>query len=77
MYVKPTDSCVWERGCGSGSAAIGAWLTSVRGREQCVSLRQPGGVIQVVTRLAGEKLAALTITGTVVIGKTKTAKIAL
>lgn len=77
VYVKPTDSCVWERGCGSGSAAIGAWLASVRGREQCVSLRQPGGVIQVVTRLAGEKLAALTITGTVVIGKTKTAKIAL
>ena len=42
VYVKPTDSCVWERGCGSGSAAIGAWLTSVRGTDQCVSLRQPG-----------------------------------
>ena len=77
VYVRPTDSCVWERGCGSGSASIGAWLTQVRGADQCVSLRQPGGVIQVVTRLAGEELAALTITGTVVIGKTKTAKIAL
>ena len=33
VYVKPTDSCVWERGCGSGSAAIGAWLTQVRGQD--------------------------------------------
>ena len=68
---------MWERGCGSGSAAIGAWLTSVRGREQCVSLRQPGGVIQVVTRLAGEELAALTITGTVRLGETKKARVEL
>ena len=72
VYVKPTDSCVWERGCGSGSAAIGAWLTSVRGADQCVSLGQPGGVIQVVTRTEdGASLTGLTITGTVVIGQTK------
>ena len=78
VYVKPTDSCVWERGCGSGSASIGAWLTSVRGTDQCVSLRQPGGVIQVVTRTdGGAGLTALTITGTVAIGKTKKANIAL
>ena len=78
VYVKPTDSCVWERGCGSGSASIGAWLTAVRGTNQCVSLRQPGGVIQVVTQTeASGRLSALTITGTVLIGKTKTANILL
>ena len=78
VYVKPTDSCVWERGCGSGSAAIGAWLTSVRGADQCVSLGQPGGVIQVVTRTEdGASLTGLTITGTVVIGQTKTDNIPL
>ena len=78
VYVKPTDSCVWERGCGSGSASIGAWLTAVRGADQCVSLCQPGGAIQVVTKTDdGASLTALTITGTVVIGKTKTANIPL
>lgn len=77
VYVKPTDSCVWERGCGSGSAAIGAWLTQVRGQGQCVSLRQPGGVIQVVTQTEGLHLTALTITGVVHIGASKTTSVAL
>ena len=60
------------------SAAIGAWLTSVRGADQYVSLGQPGGVIQVVTRTEdGASLTGLTITGTVVIGQTKTDNIPL
>ena len=78
VYVRPTDSCVWERGCGSGSASIGAWLTQVRGADQCVSLRQPGGVIQVVTQTdSGARLTSLTITGTVCLGKTKKAIVRL
>ena len=78
VYVRPTDSCVWERGCGSGSASIGAWLTQVRGADQCVSLRQPGGVIQVVTQTdGGARLTSLTITGTVCLGKTKKATVRL
>ena len=77
VYVKPTDSCVWERGCGSGSAAIGAWLTQVRGGGQCVSLRQPGGVIQVVTQTEGMALTALTITGVVHIGQSREARVEL
>ena len=78
VYVRPTDSCVWERGCGSGSASIGAWLTQVRGADQCVSLRQPGGVIQVVTRTdGGARLTSLTITGTVCLGKNKKATVRL
>lgn len=78
VYVRPTDSCVWERGCGSGSASIGAWLTQVRGADQCVSLRQPGGVIQVVTQTDSDAcLTSLTITGTVCLGKTKKATVRL
>ncbi len=77
VYVKPTDSCVWERGCGSGSAAIGAWLTQVRGQDQCVSLRQPGGAIQVATRLEEGMITSLTITGTVRIGTEKRAGVEL
>ena len=42
------------------------------GTDQCMSLRQPGGVIQVVTRTEdGAHLTALTITGTVCLGKPK------
>ena len=77
VYVRPTDSCVWERGCGSGSAAIGAWLTQVRGQDQCVSLRQPGGAIQVATRLEEGMITSLTITGTVLIGAEKRARVEL
>ena len=63
---------------GAAAAAIGAWLTAVRGANQCVSLRQPGGVIQVVTQTDGGTLpCALTITGTVVLGKEKTVDLPL
>lgn len=77
VYVKPTDSCVWERGCGSGSAAIGAWLTSLRGVNQCLSLRQPGGTIQVVTQVQDGVLSSLTITGTVQLRQDKTTSVCL
>ena len=43
-----------------------------------MSLRQPGGVIQVVTRTEdGAHLTALTITGTVCLGKTQKATVRL
>lgn len=77
VYVKPTDSCVWERGCGSGSAALGAYLSNLRGTNQCLSLRQPGGTIQVVTQMQGETLSALTITGIVQLGQEKKVRLSL
>ena len=43
-----------------------------------MSLRQPGGVIQVVTQTNGGTLpASLTITGTVVLGKEKSVELPL
>ena len=71
VYVKETDTAVWEQGCGSGSAAIGAWLSAQRGKNQCLSVRQPGGAIAVATRFAGGQLASLTISGTVRLGRAK------
>ena len=52
VYVKPTGSAVWERGCGSGSAAYGAAMAWKTGREVEIPVRQPGGTITV---RAGEK----------------------
>ena len=71
VYVKATDTAVWERGCGSGSAAIGALMTQNRGAGQCLSLKQPGGTIAVATALQGDVITSLTITGTVTLGKNK------
>ena len=73
VYVTQTDTAVWERGCGSGSAAIGAYLTKKHGAPQCVSIRQPGGAIAVTTRCARrtKTLSSLTISGTVLLGRSK------
>ena len=75
VYVKATDSMVWENGCGSGSAAVGAWLTKRRGGPQCISLHQPGGVISIVTTADGSRLTGLTITGVVKIGRSACAEL--
>lgn len=71
VYVRETDTAVWEQGCGSGSAAIGAWLTAQRGASQCLSVRQPGGAIAVTTVRQDGKLTALTISGTVRLRRSK------
>ena len=45
VYVKPTDTMIWERGCGSGSAAVGAFMAYDKQAEVSLQLRQPGGMI--------------------------------
>ena len=65
VYVKPTDTAVWERGCGSGSAAVACWLTAKRGASQCLSIRQQGGTIAAVTDWDGQRVTKLHITGSV------------
>mgnify|MGYP000473206187 CR=1 FL=1 len=63
---------------GSGSAAIGAYLTKKHGAPQCVSIRQPGGAIAVTTRCAEDgALSSLTISGTVLLGRSKKADVTL
>jgi len=71
VYVKPTDTAVWERGCGSGSAAVACWLTHQRRAPQCLSIRQAGGTIAAVTLWDGSAVTALTITGTVQLRREK------
>lgn len=65
VYVPETDSAVWERGCGSGTAALGAYLARRAGRTFLSAVRQPGGEIVVRAELDGEVFRELTITGTV------------
>ena len=45
VYVRATDSAIWESGCGSGSAALGAYAALRAGREISLDIAQPGGTI--------------------------------
>ncbi|MBQ8110857.1 MAG: hypothetical protein IJ124_11925 [Clostridia bacterium] len=65
VYVPSAGTLVRERGCGSGSAAVGAWLALRAGHSLRTAVRQPGGVIEVDAAVEGGALSALSITGTV------------
>jgi diaminopimelate epimerase len=60
VYVRATDSLVFESSCGSGSAALAAWETRNAGDgESVLAVKQSGGVIEArVCRKNGE-LAAI------------------
>lgn len=64
VYVKPTDTMVWERGCGSGSAAVGALMCHESKMAVEVPLSQPGGVITARADWDG-RVAGLSIEGNV------------
>lgn len=65
VYVPASDTAVWERGCGSGSAALGSWLAWRDGESRSIDIRQPGGEIQVDARVRDDRISRLTITGMV------------
>lgn len=65
VYVQSTDSAVWEQGCGSGSAAMGAYIASTRGANADLTILQPGGRIRVQAEYAGGAVRRIQITGTV------------
>lgn len=63
VYVPAARSMVWERGCGSGTAAVGAYLALKRGADVELSIRQPGGVIAVRAACGDGKITSLAIEG--------------
>ncbi|WP_341302277.1 diaminopimelate epimerase [Lysinibacillus sp. FSL H8-0500] len=50
IYVPSLNSMVWERGCGSGTATIGAYLAWKNKQIIQEDIKQPGGTIQVLAR---------------------------
>ena len=73
VFVRKSDTLVWETGCGSGSTAIGAWLAS--SHENGVfraEIQQPGGTILAEIHQADGKAEGVRITGHVRIGATET-----
>jgi diaminopimelate epimerase len=66
VYVRVSDTLVFESSCGSGSAALGVWLSrDIRDGENRIPLQQPGGVIEVVVMKRGGEVAGLSIGGPV------------
>ncbi|MEI2283703.1 diaminopimelate epimerase [Paenibacillus polysaccharolyticus] len=65
IYVPQLDSLIWERGCGSGTASVGAYQAWLRQSEVTQSVKQPGGAIKVTAQWGSQGVKAITIEGTV------------
>ncbi|NOV00614.1 diaminopimelate epimerase [Paenibacillus planticolens] len=65
IYVPHLDSMVWERGCGSGTASVGAYLAWKHKEKIAAEVKQPGGMIQVHANYNEEEAANLCIEGLV------------
>lgn len=62
VYVRETDSVVWERSCASGTAAMGVYFALENGLGT-VSLRQPGGVMTARAVCEQGQITSLTVSG--------------
>lgn len=65
IYVPQLDSLIWERGCGSGTASVGAYQAWLKQSEVTQLVKQPGGTIKVTAQWGAQGVKAITIEGTV------------
>lgn len=73
-YMPPTDSIIFEKSCGSGSAAVGVWLSELDQNEgeSILRLTQPGGVLNVTVVRKQNRVAGLRLGGPVIITPART-----
>ena len=70
VFVRGSGSLVWEHGCGSGSAAVGAAEALRNGAgETETKVKQPGGTIRVSAAVGNGKILSVKISGRVELGK--------
>jgi diaminopimelate epimerase len=65
VYVKDTDSLVWERSCASGTAALGAAMAYLSGSDIQMEIKQPGGSLFIKVEWNGEEVTSITLDGMV------------
>ncbi|OEF97082.1 hypothetical protein [Desulfuribacillus alkaliarsenatis] len=65
VYVKATDSLHWERGCGSGTAAVGAAMSELNKESVNLDISQPGGSIRVTTVVEDNKIKEILLSSKV------------
>lgn len=64
VCLKDT-SLIWERGCGSGTSAIGAFLAVQTGKGVSLDCKQPGGTMGVEASVEDGRITSLQISGCV------------
>lgn len=65
VYVKSTESLIWERGCGSGTAAVGAVHSYNSQKNIELIVNQPGGSLEVITQWCENSVDNIYIKGVV------------
>ena len=76
VYVRGSGSLVWEHGCGSGSAAVGALEALRAGNGTCrTRVIQPGGVTEAEAAAENGEIRSVTITGRIRLGGEQTISI--
>ena len=69
VYVRATDTLVFENSCASGSAAVAAWLCRSRPDGLCTyDISQPGGTISAQIRRQDGKIRSLMVGGPIALG---------
>lgn len=61
VYVPASNTLCWERGSADGSAALGAFLTSLAKATLLSDVRQPGGTVKVRGDWSGGKLSRVAV----------------
>ena len=76
VWVRKSESLVWENACGSGSAAVGA-AEALRAGNGTLTTRvsQPGGTISVSAEAQDGEILSVAITGQVRLGTETTVEI--
>lgn len=65
VYVKNTGSLVWERGCGTGTAALGVVLALKSNSSIDKKVKQPGGNIDVIITVDNGQIEDIYLKGNV------------
>ncbi|WZL73804.1 diaminopimelate epimerase [Clostridiaceae bacterium 35-E11] len=65
VYVKETDSLIWERGCGSGTAAVGTVLCHKAKKNLDIAIQQPGGTLQILAEWGEDQIKNMYLSGRV------------
>ncbi|OIU68605.1 diaminopimelate epimerase [Rossellomorea aquimaris] len=65
IYVPEIGSMIWERGCGSGTASLAAYLAWKKREIISALVKQPGGVMKAACEWEKGSIRAIEIEGTV------------
>ena len=72
VFVRGSDTMVWETGCASGSSAVGALAAVRAGGRTETAVKQPGGTLVISALAENGAVTEITVTGTVRFGDEKT-----